>query len=216
MQKRFENYFVKALHDAKIQELTESYSKRGFKADKNVPIGNQEVDLLLRHPTENKTLVFEVKILPLDREGVDGIEYLRKKLEELGYEFRLVTVARPTEYKIEIDWFAEAVSVYIANNPPQDIEREATHVYYEEVSADIESIIINGTEAQVRATGTISVELQFGSDSDLDKDIGLVISDGFPFEGEFELDLSDKTIISASIAIDDSEWRFYEYHIFDS
>lgn len=207
MQRQRENYFVKALREAKIQELTESYSKRGFGAEKNVRVDNQEVDLLLRNPATNQTLAFEVEILPVSKENFDHVEQLRQKLAELGYQFRLVTISPPTEYKIEIDWFDNELSNYITHRePPENIEEKASHVSYGPVSTDIESITINGTQAWVRATGTISVTLQFGSNSDLVKNKGLLVSETFPFAGEFELDLSKKEITWASIEVDDSDW----------
>lgn len=207
MQKYFENYFVKALYEAKIQELIDNYSKRGFIAERNAFVDNQEFDLLLHNSEKSQTLAFEVKIPPVTKDDINKIEQLREKSEELGYNFRLVTVSRPTEYEIEIDWLDEAVWDYVANQEqPQDIEEKAIHVSYEGVDTHIESITIRGTTASVHATGTIYVQLQYGSNSDVAKNIGMLVKESFPFEGQFELDLTNRSVINASVDVDDSDW----------
>ncbi len=195
------------MYEAKIQELIDNYSKRGFSAERNAFVDNQEFDLLLHNSDKSQTLAFEVKIPPVTKDDINKIEQLREKSAELGYNFRLVTVSRPTEYKIEIDWLDDAVLDYIINQEkPEDIEGKATHTFYEGVDIDIESMTIHGTIATIQATGKIYVELQFGSGSDLAKDDGLLIDETFPFEGQFELDITNKSVINASIDVDDSDW----------
>jgi hypothetical protein len=206
MDRRFENYFVKALHDAKIEELSETYSQRGFVTEKDFRINGQEVDLWVHDKNTGKTIVFEVKLLPLTQNTLDSIHELKDHVESLGHAFRLVTIAKPARYEIEIDWFYNELLTYVRENPPPAIEEKATHVFYEAVDADVESIVIEGTNATVHAVGTISVNLQYGSDVDLDSDQGLAFFYTFPFEGKFDLVLTTQSIIQAEMRIDDSSW----------
>lgn len=143
----------------------------------------------------------------IDAQVFDTIEQLRTNAKELGYEFRLVTISPPTEYSIKIDWLDNAILDYIIHEEqPSDITEKATHVNYEGVSTDIEAIEIRDNIATVKANGSISVELQYGSDSDQRNDMGLIIPTDFFFEGNFTLNVADKSIIEASIKIDNSDW----------
>lgn len=66
MQKNFENYFAEALHEAKIRELIDRFSQKGFKQRQSVDANNQQFDLIFDDPKTNQTIVFEVKTLPID------------------------------------------------------------------------------------------------------------------------------------------------------
>lgn len=206
MDRRFENYFIKALHDAKVEELAETYAQKGFVTRKDFRINGQQVDLWVHDESTHKATVFEIKLLPLTQETLDQIQHLKHYVEERGHAFRLVTIARPARYDIEIDWFYDQLLAYIIENPPPTIEEKATHVVYKEVEVDVESIMIEGTAATIHAVGAISVNLQYGSDVDVASDEGLVLSQVFPFEGSFCLDVANQSITQAEIHIDDSGW----------
>lgn len=206
MDRHFENYFVKALHDAKVEELAETYAQKGFVTQKDFRINGQQVDLWVHDENTHKTTVFEIKLLPLTQEILDQIHQLKHHVEERGHAFRLVTIAKPARYDIEIDWFYSQLLAYIIENPPPTIEEKATHVFYKEVDVDVESIMIEGTDAKIHAVGAIFVNLQYGADVDVASDEGLVRSHVFPLEGSFCLDLANQSITQAEIHIDDSGW----------
>lgn len=206
MDKQFENYFVKALHDAKVEEIATQYQAKGFVIRKQPSINGGQADLVVQNQTSGKQIIFEVGIHPLSQETLERISKLQQHTEALGHEFRLVTITKPTRYEIDIDWFQEQLFAYLMEHPIAEIEDKATHVFLEEVRSDLESISIEGTRASIRVTGTIAVRLQYGSSSEQITDFGLDLLHSFPFEGEFLLDLAEMSIIDATLHIDDSDW----------
>ena len=183
MNLRFENYFVKALHDAKINELVETYVKRGYTVKEPPSATSEPFDLVLQDPKNNKTLAFEVKLLPIDNKKTEQINTLRQRALENGYEFRLVTIARPSRYEIEIEWLDQALLHYLIEKPLQEIDELATHVRYESVDVCVDSLRVSEETAFTKVHGSLEAELQYGSSSDIASDIGLTTSYTFNFEG---------------------------------
>ena len=90
------------------------------------------------------------------------------------------------------------------------IDELATHHTIEEVCTDeIKITHIDSWRIWFKAVGTVSCELQWGSDSDVRKDDGLVIPQSFPFTCELWSDVNDpKNIHSEENAFhaDTSSW----------
>ena len=206
MNKHFESYFLRALHDAKIQELTDSYRKRGFVIIEPDLTADQDFDLRVRDNETDATIAFEVKITPLTPDTVAQIEQLRQRARKLGYTFRLVVIAKPKKYAMSIDWFDNALGEYIMEHTLPSIEILVSHVLYEDIESDILSIAINGSKATVLAGGTVNVTLQYGSDSDLHNDDGLLLPRSFAYDGEFEVDIANQSIMNAQLTVDTNEW----------
>lgn len=201
-----ESYFVKALHDAKIEELRKNYISRGYVPEKTIHQDDGNFDLVLRNEAIGRVLAFEVKMLPITREASDQVKTLKDKAIQLGYDFRLVTIARPKKYEIEIDWLDQALLEHLIGEPLQEIEELATHVVYQHVEVLVISLSITDEQARAQVQGSIDVEFQYGSSSDLARDIGMVSSYSFPFEGELELAISSQSVTAANLKADVSEW----------
>jgi Predicted pPIWI-associating nuclease len=206
MNLQFENYFVKALHDAKVNELVETYAKRGYRVKERPSTASEQFDLVLQDPMHNKTIAFEVKLLPIDNKKTEQINTLKQRALENGYEFRLVTIARPSRYEIEIEWLDQALLQFLMEEPLQEINELATHVRYENVDVSVDSLRVAEETAFAKVHGSLEAELQYGSSSDIASDIGLTMSHTFNFEGILELDISHQTVNSADINIDLSDW----------
>lgn len=206
MDLRFENYFVKALHDAKINELVETYAKRGYAVKESSPTTSEQFDLVLEDPRNNKTIAFEVKLLPIDHKKTQQINTLKQKALENGYEFRLVTIAKPSRYEIEIEWLDHALLQYLMEKPLQEIDELATHVRYENVDVSVDSLRVAEETAFAKVHGSLEAELQYGSSSDVAADIGLTTLYNFNFEGDLDLDITHQAIKRASISVDLSDW----------
>lgn len=206
MNLRFENYFVKALHDAKVNELVETYAMRGYTVKERPSTASEQFDLVLQDPMHNKTIAFEVKLLPIDNKKTDQINTLRQRAVENGYEFRLVTIARPSRYEIEIEWLDHALLHYLIEKPFQEIDELATHVRYESVDVRVDSLRVSEETAFTKVHGSLEAELQYGSSSDIASDIGLTTSYTFNFEGDLELDISHQSINNANLSVDLSDW----------
>lgn len=206
MDLRFENYFVKALHDAKINELVETYAKRGYTVKEAPPTASEQFDLVLEDPKNNKIIAFEVKLLPIDNKKTQQINTLKQKALENGYEFRLVTIARPSRYEIEIEWLDQALLRYLMEEPLHEIDELATHVRYENVDVSIDSLRVSEETALAKVHGLLEAELQYGSSSDIASDIGLTTSYTFNFDGDLGLDIGHQTVNHANVRVDLSDW----------
>ena len=91
-----------------------------------------------------------------------------------------------------------------------DLDELATHHLIDEVYTDsFEVVDIGPRGLRVRVEGSIGVELQYGSSSDVRNDIGEVISDSFPFSATvriaFTRPLGKKAKVS-EFKIDTSSW----------
>ena len=206
MTQTLNNYFAKALHDAKINDLVENYLRNGYTAQKNVKSEHGEFDLVVNNEVQNRIIAFEVKLSPISKAAQNAVEALRQDASNLGYEFRLVTISRPVRPSIDIDWLDSALLEYVIENTISDIDEMATHVQYENAEVTVEAIHVSDDSAKATVHGTFDVELQYGSSSDLANDIGLTTSYSIPFSGELELDLSSQTVDNAELRVDLSDW----------
>jgi hypothetical protein len=207
MREDFENYFVQALHNAKIQELVESYTKKGFLVRDPPNQGDPAFDLLVENPRDGHVTAFEVKVMPLGEASLAQIDRLLEAAKGMNYDFRLVTIARPTRHSIAIDWIEEALFNYLIDNPLSELDELSTHTKYDDVTAEIRSLSIKGAKATVTLDGTIDLVLQYGSASDRSKGDGFVHSEPIPFSGQVELDLPSRTVETADLRVDLSAYH---------
>ncbi len=142
MREEFESYFVRALHDAKIRELVDTYSKKGFRIREGSESSDEMFDLLVEDPKTGKITAFEVKVSPVAPEAEAQIRRLLETAQSKDYEFRLVTINRPTRYSITIDWLDDALFQYLIDHPLEELDELSTHTEYDRVSTQIRSIRI--------------------------------------------------------------------------
>jgi hypothetical protein len=206
MRQEFENYFVEALHNAKMNELVDSFRKKGFEIEQEHEIEDNVFDLLVKNPKDGHVTAFEIKVLPLTRDAQDNIERLLQIAKDKDYEFRLVTIARPTKYSVSIDWLDEALLQFILEHRIEELDNLATHVSYDDLSSEIRSMDIEGDNASASIDGTIEIVLKYGSGSDRKKEDGLERTYSVSFEGRVTLDLVEKRVESADIRVDLSDW----------
>src|SRR6266536_1394907 len=126
MSTQAENYFIKALHNAKIEQLADNYKQKGFIVDEKA--GDHKFDLVLRNDTTNRVIAFEIETLPLSQDAFQQIQELKDQAKALGYEFRLVTISRPKKPDVEINWFNEALLNYLLSNMPTELQNLAAEV----------------------------------------------------------------------------------------
>ena len=199
MNKKFENYFIKALHNAKIEEIKDTYRKKeGFSVRKNYKMGEITCDVFVQNP--EKSIIFDITLLPISVEEKERIKKLQAKAKALGYDFRVVAINKPVNPTIAIGWLNQALLNYLVTNPPSVIQSKASHTHYEQVKSDIQSIEINELEALAHVEGGIDVNLKC--------EIGKnrLRTETFPFEGEILLNLPSKEVKHAKLNIDDSHW----------
>jgi hypothetical protein len=199
MNKKFENYFIKALHNAKIEEIRDNYRKKdGFSVRKNSKIGDITCDVFVQN--QEKSVIFDITLLPLSVDEKERIKKLQAKAKALGYGFRVVAINKPVNPTIAIGWLNQALLNYLVKNPPPVIQSKAYQTHYEQVKSEIQSLEINDLEALVHVEGGIYVDFKCETAEDR------LISETFPFEAEISLNLVEKQIKHAKLNIDDSHW----------
>jgi hypothetical protein len=201
MSTQSENYLIKALHNAKIEQLADNYKQRGFIVDEKA--SDHKFDLVLRNDTTNRAIAFEIKTLPLSQDAFNQIQELKEQAKALGYEFRLVTISRPKKLDVEIDWFNEALLNYLISNEPTELwELGAEVLDIRKVKAEIYSLSIKDNEALINAAGSIEVVIPKPESIHGSTDLYTVL----PFEGEFNVDMNSRQIIKGTVHVDTSEW----------
>jgi hypothetical protein len=193
MNKQFENYFLKALYNAKVEQITQTYREKGFSCQTHVQMDDIQFDVIAEN--HEKAIAFEIQVAPAQA-MLKEVEKRHEKAKALGYNFRVITINKPTNPVIAINWLNQALFNYLENNPPDIIQSQAYPVRYEQVKTEIQSIEINELDTLVHVEGGIYVDFQCGEDS--------LISETLPFEGEISLNLFEKSIKQAKLNIDDS------------
>jgi len=200
------SFLNEAVYNAKINELRTKYESLNYQVSKS-----ELYDLLLINVKSGKKIAFELKFFPVKEEDLEGIYELKDAAEAEGIDLKLVTLVKPRSKKIEISWLSEKLFTYFIEHFPDELDQLSTHTHLEGVTLekidfDIESFeqLDNNSSAQI--TGEVEVSLQYGSDSDMDKDFGSQVSDSFPFSAQLVLDLQKKSIVSCEYNIDTSDF----------
>ncbi|MEN3331997.1 MAG: hypothetical protein V7641_1362 [Blastocatellia bacterium] len=202
MSTQSENYLIKALHNAKIEQLADNYKQRGFIVDEKA--GDHNFDLILRNDTTNQVIAFEIETLPLSQDAFEQIQQLKDQAKALGYEFRLVTISRPKKLDVEINWFNEALLNYLVSNEPIELRELGAEVLkVRKVEADIDSLFIEDNKALINAAGSIEVAIPKPESSHI---FGTDLYTVLPFDGEFNVDMHSRQIINGKFHVDTSEW----------
>ncbi len=190
MNKQFENYFLQALYDAKVKQITQTYQEKGFSCQTQVKIDDVQFDVIAEN--DDKTIAFKIQVAPTQAMPKQ-LEKLHEKAKALGYNFRVITINKPTNPVIAINWLNQALFNYIENNPPE-VLRSLNPVHYEQVKAEVQSIEINDLDTLVHVEGGIEVDFQ--------SEENRLISETLPFEGEVSLNICEKSVKQAKLYIE--------------
>lgn len=202
MNAKFETFFLKALYDAKIEEIVNSYREKHFYAKKKVIIDDVEFDVIVKQG--DKIIAFEIRVLPLSLIEMSEIDKYHEKAKALGYDFRLITIAKPKKSTIEIAWLEKALLEYFAIHPINPISSIAVPVNYNDIETAIQSIQITDSEARVCLDGNLSVSIHY--DEKMENDEHTLISEMLPFQGKLSLSLSEHKIKDAFLTVDNHYW----------
>lgn len=114
-------------------------------------------------------------------------------------------LARALEAQIHDEVVALAINETIGV-----IDELATHHSIDEINVEEVTVTKVGSEfIHIRASGSIGVELQWGSNSDLRSGVGVTGNDFFPFSCELQSNVKDPVelvVIDDTIRVDTSSW----------
>jgi Holliday junction resolvase len=185
-------YYEKYLHDIAIEQIAEEYLQKGYDISKEEHLGEYQPDLVAKKGDE--TIVIEVKsgkMTPDKKEAIKQLgNYVRR---HNNFRFLVAIATPPREKKLEISDIEDLLTHEMIENLPDQLKQLSSHSRIEELSdIDIDEIAINGKSIFVKGDGVVSVDIQYGSDSDQNSDEGHKTYDSFPFDFELTLQYNDK------------------------
>jgi len=181
-------FLDKYLHNIAIEQIAEEYLQKGYEVSKENQIGKYQADIIAKKGDE--TIVIEIKSGKMTPDKKETITQLGNYIHtQSNYKFIVVIATPPKEKKLEIINIDELLSSYFIEEFPEELNELSTHTMMDEISdIDIDEIRIDGKSIFIKGDGVVSVELQYGSDSDQTSGDGNETSDNFPFEFELTLE----------------------------
>lgn len=132
-----------------------------------------------------------------DSDIVKYVTEISKSFSSFSSAIRNCREKIKSEIESHID---EAFINHILSDSLDEIKELSTHQHIEEVSADSLTFLeLSFDSIDIKVDGKIYVELQYGSNSDNEKDDGLKMDEKYPFSAELTIDLNSfpdyKTIL---------------------
>ena len=161
------DYLKEALREAHLRQIEDHYANLGFNSLSNYP----PFDKILFNSNTGKKIAFIIRFHPISQEESQKLSNLKEESAKSGMEMKLVTLVEPVARYIDIDWLDVAISLYLMEHFPSELDCLSTHTRIDEVSSEILSLDMSDSGVLVSVEGDIGVSLQYGSDSDVDRDI---------------------------------------------
>lgn len=202
-----DDILMRVFEEAAIEQTAEDYLQQGYSVEREAKIGRLRADLVARK--DDKVIVFEFKSGRWDAKKTRAATRIRNYVaHELAGEFRLVLVNLPQEREIFIEGIERILYGILCEDTSQ-VDILATHVTLGEVSdVDISGVNIDEERIGVIGSGSVSYELQYGSDSDMRRGDGVRSSESFPFT--FHLYLNHDLSVGEAEEIEVDTSRFYD------
>lgn len=146
---------------------------------------------------------FGVAAGEVDTRVADACTALQNVLETA--DFARKTLVAAIEYAVEKEVVQAVLQETVAS-----VDEIASHHFIDEVSLDnVQVLRIGASEIEFVAHGTLEVELQWGSNSDVRNDLGAVGNDSFPLTLRLISPVTapgDVEAVEGSLAVDTSNW----------
>jgi hypothetical protein len=198
-----ERILIKYYEQATIEQLMFDYRQNGYEVFPNHQIDKFCFDLVAKK--DDETIVFELKAGEWISDKRLAIQQLRNfALHKMGAKFKLVLVNLPKEPELEIEDIESKFPDVLADHFINEFYRMATHFQVDDVSdINFTEVHVRKSELEIKGSGIVSVNFQYGSDSDYKEDNGLRWSDSFDFVFHLLLnkDLDIKEIYELEIDI---------------
>lgn len=165
--------------------LSDQYVAQTLRIDK-APIQRRIRDIL-------KNLSKHTHIQPdtIDIAASVQDEYVSESLKAVQDLFSLIDDSWRSVSEALIDQIDKEVVDRVISDTIDEIDEVATHHNIEEVCVEeVDVVAIGSTEIQLSVGGTISAELQYGSNGDMRRGDGVAFGHGFPFSCKFRTPVS--------------------------
>ena len=178
-----DNYLAHYYEKATIDQLVEEYRLKGYNVTREVRLDKYRVDILAEK--DNSLTYIEVEGKKMDgsaRKRLSEIENLVNSIPNARF---IVVPARYSEEKsIVFNGLDGILYEYMVEEFPDELDELSTHTRIDEVdSVILDSVSIYGQDIVIKCSGQVSVNLQFGSDSEQEGTQPMSMSFPFEFEG---------------------------------
>jgi len=196
--------YFQYLESAKQAEVAEKLRSEGFVVEIDKPLNNVSFDLVAQKGSHKLAYAFKAGSSP--RTSPASLVRLQEAARDAGLEFRIVVVRPPQRSNVQVDHLTEQLTKYMTDEAfPNELDILSTHTRIEEVSeVEVSDVHIVQEAITVSGTGTVSVELKYGSDSAESPSSG----NAFPFQFSATLDHHGRLAHVEKLAVDTSS--FYE------
>jgi hypothetical protein len=164
-----------------INQYKQRLEEDGFSVEEQRNLSSITVDLFAQKNGEKR--IYEFGYFNKQRDD-NAIRRLRELAESINAKLYMVHMTRPREKEISFDDLDIKLCTYLNDNMPAELDELSTHTTIAEVAVDSINIITIADNIKIVGDATISVRLQFDSDSD----DGLELNDSFPMTFEVEFD----------------------------
>jgi hypothetical protein len=190
----------KYLEQATIEQLESEYIKKGYEVFREHKIKDRHLDLMARK--DKDIIVFEIKSGTWTDARREVAQQLRNfAVHELGANYKLVLVNLPKEADVVVDGLDAIFPDLLADEFIDEFSRLATHFIVDEVSdINFDELFIRKSEIEIKGSAIVSLELQYGSNSDVREGDGLGWTESFSFD--FHLLLNENLDVKEVLSLE--------------
>ena len=202
--------FLQANYEkAAIDQIADDYKSKGYVVKKEANVGPYRVDLAVIKGDE--TTYIEVKSRKESPEAKRRIKEMTEFFKTLPNVKFIVAISRyPEPKQIEFDELESVLFDYFTVEFPSELDALSTHTRMDDVhDVTINSIEVGGGEIKLSCNGSVSVSLQYGSDSEQEDDEPFVMSFPFEFEGTLKYEGNCYSVIDCDTLEVDTD-AFYQ------
>ncbi len=202
--------FLQATYEkAAIDQIAADYASKGYSIKKQAKVGPFIVDVVAANMKE--TIYIEVKTRKESSEAKRRIREMTDYFKSIPNTRFIVAISRyPEPKKIEFDELERILFDYFIVEFPSDLDALSTHTRMDSVhNVNINSIEVGRGEVKLSCNGSVSVSLQYGSDSEQEEYEPFIMSFPFEFEGTLKYEGSDYSVIDCKTLEVDTD-AFYQ------
>jgi len=203
--------FLQATYEkAAIDQIADDYRGKGYTVKKEVRVGDYRVDLAAFKDNQ-PTLYIEVKSRkesPATKRRIKDMADFFKTMPNVKF---IVAISRyPEPKKIDFNGLEGILYNYFIDDFPSELDALSTHTRMDSIhDVCINSIEIRGGEVKLACNGSVSVSLQYGSDSEQEDEEPFIMSFPFEFKGTLKYEENGYSVIDCEMLEVDTD-AFYQ------
>ncbi len=171
--------YLRFLEAAKQAETAEALRADGFSVVQEFRVGDTLFDLVAEKGSQK--LAYEFKAGKSSKTSRDGLHRLQQVAAQQGWQFRIVVVTPPPRVHVEVDRLQQHLLEHLMDNMPAELDQLSTHTRVCGLSdVEIFDLRMTNEEVRVSGTGSVDVEMAYGSGSDQDSGEGAILFDSYP------------------------------------